>query len=100
MLNTHAKGLRAEKEAMNILKVIGYWSIKPNWSRWAQKDFWGLFDIIAAHNKLKWKLIQVKSGNKLKPKEIEKIKESLRATHLKISVIEETTKPLLTIGKC
>jgi len=60
MVNTHSKGNRAEKEARDILEADGYLTDRKNWSRYASKDFFRLFDILAIGPKTR--LIQIKSN--------------------------------------
>jgi len=60
-MNKHSKGTHYELEARKLLEAQGYLVEKKNYNRWASKDFYGLFDILAIgpHTKL----IQVKTNS-------------------------------------
>ena len=63
MVNKHAKGNRRELEARKQLESAGYLVEKKNYSRFADKDFWNTFDIIALKKDgSEIRLIQVKSN--------------------------------------
>ena len=62
-MNKHAKGNRRELEARKQLESAGYLVEKKNYSRFADKDFWNTFDIIALKKDgSEIRLIQVKSN--------------------------------------
>jgi Holliday junction resolvase-like predicted endonuclease len=61
MVNTHNKGNRVEKLAIDKLKAEGWLCDRKNWNRYASKDFYGLFDILAVKEG-DVRLIQVKSN--------------------------------------
>jgi hypothetical protein len=46
-ISNHAKGVRNEFLAKQVLKSDGYLVEQKNWSRYAPKDFFSLFDILA-----------------------------------------------------
>jgi len=60
MVNKHNKGNRYEKEARDLLIEEGYLVDRKNWSRYASKDFFTLFDILAIGKHTR--LIQVKTN--------------------------------------
>jgi len=63
LVNKHAKGNRRELEARKQLESAGYLVEKKNYSRFADKDFWNTFDIIALKKDgSEIRLIQVKSN--------------------------------------
>lgn len=59
-MNTRAKGMRYEREVVAILEQGGYQCIRPVWNKFAAKDFFGLFDIIATHKHSPVRMVQVK----------------------------------------
>ena len=61
MVNTHKKGLRIENKAKKILETEGWLVEQTRWSRWSQKDFFGLFDLIAINSRGQRKFVQVKT---------------------------------------
>lgn len=61
LVSKHSKGTRYELEARKILEKEGYLVEKKNYNRWASKDFYNLFDILALGNN-ETKFIQVKTN--------------------------------------
>jgi len=62
-MNKHAKGARVENIAKKRLVAEGFIVDKKNWSRFASKDIFGLWDLIAVKdNGSRLMLIQVKSN--------------------------------------
>jgi len=62
-VNKHTKGNRRELEARKLLEAEGYLVEKKNFSRFSDKDFWNMFDIIALkRDGSEIRLIQVKSN--------------------------------------
>lgn len=61
MVNTHLKGARRENAAKKILLETGWLVDKKVWSKYASKDFFNLFDLIAIKGNM-MRLIQVKSN--------------------------------------
>lgn len=62
-MNKHAKGNRVELAARKLLESEGYLVEKKNYSRFADKDFWNMYDIIAIkRDGSEIRLIQVKSN--------------------------------------
>jgi len=60
-MNKHNKGTRYELEARKLLEADGWLCEKKNYNRWAAKDFYNLFDILAI-KKNKVRLIQIKTN--------------------------------------
>jgi Holliday junction resolvase len=60
-MNTRAKGLYAERKAASMLREQGYEVIRPTFSRFGDKDFFNLWDIIAV-KKDDALFVQVKSN--------------------------------------
>ena len=46
-MNSKAKGQRIERELAKMLEVAGYQVFRPSWVRFARKDIFGTFDILA-----------------------------------------------------
>jgi len=75
-MNTRQKGMKYEREVVKLLEKRRYKCIRPTWSKYTSKDFFGLFDIIAVAPHSRIRMIQVK-GKKLCESEIEKLLEKL-----------------------
>ena len=59
-MNKHAKGTHYELVARKLLESQGYLCEKKNYNRWASKDFYNLFDILAIGENTR--LIQIKTN--------------------------------------
>lgn len=81
--STHRKGLDAEKKAKDLLKKDGWFVEQKNWNRFASKDFYKLFDILALRGS-ETKLIQVKSGISHAYSARKEIKGWLEENHLQV----------------
>lgn len=73
-VSNHKKGMSFEKEVAKYFQDSGWLTVRPNWSQWGYKDFWGLFDIIAIKG-YKVLLIQVKVNKSDSYSAVIKIKE-------------------------
>lgn len=60
-MNNHAKGYRHEKEAREYLEANKWLTDIKNWSKWSNKDFFNMFDIVAIRKDVV-RFIQVKSN--------------------------------------
>lgn len=68
-MSRHSKGARLEKKCRDDLKKLGWLPEYKVWSKFAGKDFWNVFDVIAI-KKGEVLTIQVKANNPRK-KEVE-----------------------------
>ena len=59
-MSKHSKGARYELEARKLLEKEGFLVEKKNYNRWASKDFYNLFDILAIGEYTR--LIQIKTN--------------------------------------
>lgn len=59
-MSKHSKGARYELEARKLLAEQGFLVEKKNYNRWASKDFYNLFDILAIGEYTR--LIQIKTN--------------------------------------
>ena len=59
-MSKHSKGTHYELEARKLLEAEGFFCEKKNYNRWASKDFYGQFDILAIGKYTR--LIQIKTN--------------------------------------
>lgn len=83
MINKHRKGLSKEKELCEILKKLDYAPIRMNWAKFGAKDFWGIFDILAPHDKKPALFIQVKNHKTFCPAQLQEEKTKLETFKMK-----------------
>lgn len=83
-MNKHKKGNSRELELRRKLTNDGWLCETKNWNRFASKDFYGLFDILAlkADN---IRFIQVKSNKRHISKAREEIKNWLESNNLTLN---------------
>ena len=83
MINKHKKGANRELELRKKLTDEGWLCETKNWNRYASKDFYGLFDILAIKD-TDIRFIQVKSNKSDVYKARRNISNWLRDNNLNI----------------